>query len=120
MSSATTEPTQRYLMMALPFVFVICGSASGRAARLLDHDEPWTVGQQSVIRRKLGHQTGASGDDAAAVRRVGRQRRGAPAPTRKEKKESKESQRPLRWLPDRPHSTAPAATPKKKRSGCRR
>ena len=123
MSSATMEPTQRYLMMALPFVFVIF--VIRFPAGLLVYwitTNLWTVGQQSVIRRKLGHQTGAGGDSAAGGSAVGGDNgAGAPAPTRKEKKESKESGTPAAVAAG-PARAAPRPPPrrKKKRSGRRR
>jgi YidC/Oxa1 family membrane protein insertase len=55
MTSSTMEPTQRYLMLALPFVFVLF--VIRFPAGLLVYwitTNMWTIGQQYVIRRKLG------------------------------------------------------------------
>jgi YidC/Oxa1 family membrane protein insertase len=121
MSSATMEPTQRYLMMALPFVFVIF--VIRFPAGLLVYwitTNLWTVGQQSVIRRKLGHQTPAGGDSAGGGSAGGGDDNGAaaPAPTRKEKKQSGTPA----VVAAGPARAAPRPPPrkKKKRSGRRR
>ena len=58
MSSTTMEPTQRYMMLALPFVFVIF--VIRFPAGLLVYwitTNLWTIGQQYAIRRKLGPAT---------------------------------------------------------------
>ena len=108
-------------MMALPFVFVLF--VIRFPAGLLVYwitTNLWTVGQQYVIRRKLGHQTGAGGDAAPpAVRRAG----ATTAPERlrqrvKEKKESKESGTPAAVAAG-PARTAPppAAAPEEEALG---
>jgi len=56
MASATVDPNQRRLMLALPFVFTIF--IFSFPAGLLVYwitTNLWTVGQQSIVRRTMGH-----------------------------------------------------------------
>jgi YidC/Oxa1 family membrane protein insertase len=58
MTSSTMEPTQRYMMLALPFVFVLF--VIRFPAGLLVYwitTNVWTIGQQYAIRRRLGPAT---------------------------------------------------------------
>jgi YidC/Oxa1 family membrane protein insertase len=90
--SVTADKNQRYMMLALPFVFVLFVRTF--PAGLLVYwitTNIWTVGQQYLVRKTVGHMgpppetggkpgekpkpSGAGGDNAAA-----KQPRGRPAP----------------------------------------
>jgi len=118
MTSSTMEPTQRYLMLALPFVFVLF--VIRFPAGLLVYwitTNVWTIGQQYVIRRKLGPtgppgDAGGGGDGTSGANGSGP----PPAPAKKDKVPA------AAVAAAGPARSAPRPPPrkKKKRSGRRR
>ena len=122
--SVTADKNQRYIMLALPFVFVLF--VKGFPAGLLVYwitTNLWTVGQQYFIRRSTGQlPTWLGGDGAVptpAVPAGAAAAVAAPTPrTGKDKAAGKDA-------PAAKDSTPPATPPppprrKKKRSGRRR
>jgi YidC/Oxa1 family membrane protein insertase len=121
MTSSTMEPTQRYLMLALPFVFVLF--VIRFPAGLLVYwitTNVWTIGQQYVIRRKLGPtapvgDAGGGGGGSSGTNGNG-SGPPSPAPAKKEKVPAGAV------AAAGPAAAAPRPPPrkKKKRSGRRR
>src|SRR3954470_14973824 len=116
--SVTADKNQRYLMLALPFVFVLFGRTF--PAGLLVYwitTNVWTVGQQYLVRRTVAHHPGApppaAGGKAAEKRPApsgdgGKQRAPQPAPA-------------AAGVSGRPSGPPPRSPrKKKKRSGRRR
>lgn len=67
MSAATMDPTQRKIMMFMPviFVFFIIGFPSGLLVYWITTNF-WTVGQQYIVRRRIGPVRAAAAAAAAA------------------------------------------------------
>jgi YidC/Oxa1 family membrane protein insertase len=120
MASPTMDKTQRQIMTFMPlvFVFVIINFPAGLLVYWITTNL-WTVGQQSVIRRKLGHQPATGGDSAGGDSSGGGDDNGAgvPAPTSKKKQSGAPA-----VVAAGPARAAPRPPPrkKKKRSGRRR
>jgi YidC/Oxa1 family membrane protein insertase len=120
--AVSADPMQRRIMMALPFVFVpfIIGFPAGLLVYWITTNV-WTIGQQYVIRKTIGHpsQHAKEAAEAAAASPAGA--RAAAAPERRprprggQEPEGKPAEVPRR-------ATAPPPPPrrKKKRSGRRR
>ena len=125
--SVTADKNQRYMMLALPFVFVLFVRTF--PAGLLVYwitTNLWTVGQQYLVRRTgRAHRSGAPpAASATAARRVGEaeaeRRAMATARERSTLRRRARARQPRR---ERRHAGGPPPRPprkKKKRSGRRR
>ncbi len=123
--SVATDPMQKRIMMALPFVFVpfIINFPAGLLVYWITTNL-WTIGQQGVIRKTVGHPAqqaaaaAAAGGAPAGARAATPERRPrarSQEPDGKDGKDGKAAEVPRR-------ATAPPPPPrrKKKRSGRRR
>ncbi len=123
MASSTVDKNQRYMMMALPFVFVffIIRFPAGLLVYWITTNV-WTIGQQYIVRRSVGplQPLAADGpDDGGGKPANGKAPTPAPSPTKKDKEKSEKSGSPVTAGAPR---SAPRPPPrkKKKRSGRRR
>ena len=115
--AVTADPMQRRIMMALPFVFVpfIINFPAGLLVYWITTNL-WTIGQQYVIRKTVGHPSQQAAAAGAAVPAGARAAAGERRPrARGQEPDDKPAQVPRR-------TTAPPPPPrrKKKRSGRRR
>ncbi len=119
--SVTADPMQKRLMMALPFVFVpfIIGFPAGLLVYWITTNL-WTIGQQAVIRKTVGHPA-RQAEAAAAAAPAGAR---AAAPERRprargQEPDGKADSKPAE-VPRRATAPPPPPRRKKKRSGRRR